>query len=254
MSAEILLVDLGSVFWPVWMASKSQFDAYVHTIDTVAARAENYEHTIICADSPRNWRHDLTAEMDREKHYKANRPPKPPEANIALNDCKERLVRFGYPVVECDNCEADDVIATLVVQGSNTSAHVLSDDKDLYQLLRHNVSLLTRSGVMTPETCERKFGVTPGQMGDLLALCGDTTDNITGCPGVGFGKGALLLQEFGTIAGIIGAGQVAVGRIKGVGPKIVAALFEWDPALAMQLVRLRTDCPIDLASIIRSAA
>lgn len=250
----LVLVDMGSLFWPSWMATKSQWSAFSRTVDTVEAYGDDYPHVIVCCDAPRNWRHARTADLEKEKRYKANREKKDPEALIALRDAEDRLRKLGFPVVSCDNYEADDVIASLVEQAFLLEVLVVSEDKDLYQLIAENVTQITKRGRITPAACERKFGVGPEQIRDLLAICGDSSDNIEGCPGIGLGKAATLLSEFGSIEGIREAGEVNVGRVKGVGAKLVKSFFSWDPCLAVELVSLRTDCPVSLEELTRNEA
>lgn len=254
MMDAILLVDMGSIFWPHWMATKSQVHAFYSTIERIERCARDYECVIVCVDSPRNWRHDLTESLPKEAQYKANRPRQPEEATLALRDTQGRLRKLGYHVVGVDNYEADDVIATLCDQAFLDPVHILSEDKDLFQLLGPTVTQLTRGGEITPAGCIRKFGVPPAQVRDLLALWGDSSDNVTGCPGVGQGKASDLLAQFGSIERIKVATEAELRAVKGVGPKIVASLQEWSPTLAIELVSLKRDVPINLEELRRKEA
>lgn len=251
MSAPILLVDLGSIYWANWMSQRSQVYAFSETLDRIEWLSNGYTETIICADSPRNWRHELTEHLEADKRYKSNRPPKPKEAIIALEDVKRRLGELGYPVAYVENYEADDLIATLAYQAFLDPVRILSEDKDLYQLLGPTTHQLTRSGVITPAGCERKFGVPPRQVRDLLAIWGDASDCVAGCYGVGQGKAADLLRAFGSIEGIKMAEHEELNAIRGIGPKIINSIYEWDPTLAVQLVSLKQDAPVSLDELRR---
>lgn len=251
MMDAILLVDMGSIFWPHWMATKSQVHAFYSTIERIERCARDYECVIVCVDSPRNWRHDLTESLPKEAQYKANRPRQPEEATLALRDTQGRLRKLGYHVVGVDNYEADDVIATLCDQAFLDPVHILSEDKDLFQLLGPTVTQLTKGGEITPAGCERKFGLPPRLIRDLLAIWGDASDGVAGCYGVGQGKAVDLLKAFGSIEGIKAASVEQLRAIRGIGPKVAESIREWDPTLAVQLVSLKRDVPINLEQLRR---
>lgn len=243
---DILLYDLGSVYWAGWFATQSQFAAYTRVIDSLDRYAEDYPLIIVCADSPTNWRNSLTTHLDKEKQYKANRPKKAPEAVTVLRDLVDFLPGIGYPVAICDGYEADDLIATLAKQAKDRYVAIKSEDKDLYQLIDANTVQLTRAGVMTPDTCLRKFGVYPGKMRDWLAIVGDASDNVEGCPKVGPAKAVLLLDRFGSIDGIVKATVDELRELKGIGDTLAANIQWWDPTLARDLVSLKFDAPVSL--------
>lgn len=247
---ELLLIDLGSMFWRRWFTSRSQVTTLVEVVNRIEFLASQYEYLVVCADSPSNWRYELTDHLERESQYKANRPRKDPEAVLTLTDTEERLAELGYPVARCDGYEADDVIATLVKQ-SDCQTYIHSDDKDLFQLISPRVTQLTHGGEMDPDACVRKFGVPPRQMRELIAITGDGSDNISGCPRVGPGKAALLLRAFGSVEGIKAADVADLLDLPGIGPAVASSIEDWDPKLAMELVRLADDCPVNLQELVR---
>lgn len=247
---SLLLIDIGSVYWAGWYATRSQTGAYELAVDAIERACSEHWRAIVCCDSPRNWRHDLTGHMAPEVQYKANREKKPPEATEALADVQQRVAAWGVPVVLCDGYEADDVIATLVDQALAHEVRILSEDKDLYQLIDDHCFVLTKNGVRDAEGCVRKFGVRPDQMRDLLTLTGDSSDNIQGCPGIGVGKAAALLNRFGTLDAIKSASPKELGAVRGVGKQLATNLLEWDHTLARALVSLATDAPVQLETLI----
>lgn len=247
---DLLLVDLGSLFWRKWFATRSQIDTMRDVIDRIDFLALDFPSVIVCADSPKNWRHEVTAHLERSAQYKANRPRKEPEAVLSLVAVQERLTALGYPVIERDGYEADDVIATLARQANGRCVHVLSEDKDLFQLIGPCATQITRGGHMTRDECMRKFGIHPGQMHDWLALVGDLSDNVPGCPGVGPGKGAALLAEFGSIAGIQAATDDELLALRGIGPTIVGNLRAWDPEMALKLTSLSEVPGVNISEIL----
>ena len=150
----------------------------------------------------KNFRHTIYPD------YKANRPPMPMELREQLSPLKEICNAMGMPVIEVPGVEADDVIATLAIEGSNKGMSVVisSLDKDLMQLVKDpmvkmmntmNKQIYNEAGV------EKKFGVKPDQIIDYLALVGDSSDNIPGVSKVGPKTAAKWLNEFNNIEGIV---------------------------------------------------
>ena len=150
----------------------------------------------------KNFRHTIYPD------YKANRPPMPMELREQLSPLKEICNAMGMPVIEVPGVEADDVIATLAIEGSNKGMPVVisSLDKDLMQLVKDpmvemmntmNKQIYNEAGV------EKKFGVKPDQIIDYLALVGDSSDNIPGVSKVGPKTAVKWLNEFNSIEGIV---------------------------------------------------
>ena len=121
--------------------------------------------------------------------YKANRPPMPPELRSQINIINELIDALGLPILCISGVEADDVIGTLAVRAANAEMDVviISGDKDLAQLVDEKITLVDtmKDLTYTKLEVEKKFGVSPNQIVDYLALVGDTSDNIPGIPGVG---------------------------------------------------------------------
>ena len=150
----------------------------------------------------KNFRHDIY------KDYKANRPPMPDDLREQLSPLKEICNAMGMPVIEISGVEADDVIATLAVEGSKKGIPMIisSLDKDLMQLVEDPLVKMMNTmnnQIYDVAGVEKKFGVYPKQIIDYLALVGDTSDNIPGVPKVGAKTAAKWLTEFKTLDGII---------------------------------------------------
>ncbi len=150
----------------------------------------------------KNFRHDIY------KDYKANRPPMPEDLREQLSPLKEICNAMGMPVIEIPKVEADDVIATLAVVGSQQGMPIVisSLDKDLMQLVEDPLVKMMNTmnnQVYDVAGVEEKFGVHPNQIIDYLALVGDTSDNIPGVPKVGPKTAVKWLAEFKTLEGII---------------------------------------------------
>ena len=151
------------------------------------------------------------------KEYKANRPPMPDDLRDQLVPLKEICKAIGFPLIEISGVEADDVIATLVKKSKekNYKAVVSSLDKDLMQLVEdpHTTIMNTMTHqIFTEEKVFDKFGVQPNQIRDMLALVGDTSDNIPGVPKVGQKTAAKWLNQYKNLDGI----KANAESIKGV--------------------------------------
>ena len=177
--------------------------------------------------------------------YKAHRDPAPEDFHPQVERCLEALRLMGIPVLAIEGVEADDVIATLVrrMRRSQPSERIrmLSRDKDLAQLVDEQVTLFDpqKGGDLGLEQLFDSKGVRPEQVIDLLALMGDTADNVPGVPGVGPKTAAALLAEYGTIEGI----YENIARIKGKRGETLAASREL-VALSRRLVTLKDDCAL----------
>jgi len=139
--------------------------------------------------------------------YKANRKPCPPDLIPQFDFIKDACDAYGIVQVEANGYEADDVIATLAnkaaleKEDSGKHVYIYSGDKDLYQLASNEITIIDPMTMehVTPDKVEEKWGVTPNQLGDVLALAGDTADNIPGVRGIGKKIAVDLIQQFGTL-------------------------------------------------------
>lgn len=238
----ITLYDLSAEFWRNALGGKDPMGGYERTMD----RLRDFTgRIIVCCDSPRSVRREKAAS------YKSNRPPKPPEAIDALRAVEQRIADNGTPVALVDGWEADDVIATLCAQAWPEQVNVTGAEKDYYALLAHeHVTLFGPKGRVEAADCERKFGVQPHQMTDWLALAGDASDGVPGCPGVGMGRATDLLVRFGDIKTIKAASRVELESVRGIGKNTVFAIQEWDPTESLDMVTLRSDLPLSLVELL----
>jgi len=237
--APILLVDLSALFYRYWHSTKSGPQAYEFTIDHLTELIAKYPRMVICCEGKRPIRFQWFPE------YKANREEKPEGVKESLRQIITELQDTpGVPVISIDHCEADDVIATLATQATEP-VHILSRDKDLYALLSPLVTMVIDDKLVGPVECLEKFGVWPEQIRDYLAIVGDTSDNVPGCPGLGAKGAAALLQRFDTLD----AARAAADEELGLKPKQLEKFRAWDPSLAVKLVTLITDAPINLTNL-----
>lgn len=218
---------------------------FCNTLDDVL-RTEEPGYMAVCFDPPhgRTFRHDAYPE------YKAQREKQPEDITLSLPYIRAILDACHIPMIEMENYEADDVIGTLAQQASKQGymTYMMTLDKDYGQLVRDNVLMyrpaLKGQGfeVRGPkEICER-YGIDdPAQVIDLLALEGDTSDNVPGCPGVGEKTAAKLIRQWGSVENLI----AHAGDLKGAMRTKIA-----DNAKQIEfskfLVTIKTDVPLDV--------
>lgn len=139
--------------------------------------------------------------------YKAHRPPPPPELVPQFPLIREATRAFGLPALELDGFEADDLIATYAraAQQAGRNAIIISSDKDLMQLISPGIRMMDplKSKEIGLAEVADKFGVTPDKVGDVLALMGDSSDNIPGAPGIGPKTAAELITTYGDLESVL---------------------------------------------------
>src|SRR6059058_2604420 len=143
--------------------------------------------------------------------YKEGRRPMPDLLREQFPHFRPIVEAFGYRNLEFEGWEADDVIATLATRADEAGLKtaVVSTDRDAFQLVSDNVSLImTPRGVSdvhvyTPERVEARYGIRPDQIPDFIGLKGDTSDNIPGIPGIGDKTAGQLIAQYGSLEGVI---------------------------------------------------
>ncbi len=179
--------------------------------------------------------------------YKATRPPAPDDLRSQIQRCEQIINGYHAAIYKQVGVEADDLIATLVrrARGLGLKVVILAADKDLMQLVGDDVILwdTMRDRVIGPPEVEERFGVRVDQLQDLLALMGDTSDNIPGVPSVGPKTAMELLKSYGTLQGIYdNLGQITKkGLLKNLTEHREQAF------LSQRLVALKSDCDIEVS-------
>lgn len=180
--------------------------------------------------------------------YKANRPPAPDDLIPQFPMIRDATKAFSLPMIEEENVEADDMIAsyTKAALAEGWKVTIVSSDKDLMQLIEPSddsrVDMLDtmKNTRMNRATVEEKFGVGPEKLGDVLGLMGDTSDNIPGVPGIGPKTASKLINEYGDIESVL---EAAPEMKKS---KMQERLIENTELarLSRILVTLKDDCPL----------
>ena len=181
--------------------------------------------------------------------YKAGRKTPPQDFFDQIPILHELLDAFSWPLYECDDYEADDIMGTLAKKAEKEGIEtcLISSDLDMLQLvspLTHMYAMkkgLANIELYNPETFEAKYGISVEQFLDLKALKGDTSDNIPGVPGVGEKTATTLLQEYTTLDAV----YENIDEIKpSVQKKLVAGK---DSAyMSKQVAELMCDAPVEL--------
>jgi len=211
-----------------------------------ALRYHEPTHAVVVFDGGGNtWRHQAFA------NYKANHKPMRESLASALPDFKKAFDSEGVATLERPETEADDVIATLAVKMMEVGrATILSTDKGYLQLLPRGVGLRDhfRNLDLGAHYVRDRFGVSPTQFVELLALAGDSSSSIPGVPGIGIKTAATLLGDGKTLHNVLeAAAEHGEGTTRDPGdpltPRIAEKLVEHaeDAVLAHKLVTLRTD-------------
>ena len=224
---------------------------FVNTLEDLL-RKENPEYIAVAFDpAGKTFRHEAYPE------YKAQREATPEDIRRSVPIIKDIIRAYRIPIVEVPGFEADDVVGTLARLSAEAGLDVrmLTPDKDYAQLVTDNIKMC-RPGhgaqgmeVLGPAEVCQKYGINaPLQVIDLLALMGDTADNIPGCPGVGEKTAVKLMGEFGSVEEMLAHSD----RLKGALRKKVEENAE-KIRFSKFLTTIRTDVPLtfDLASMRR---
>ncbi len=193
------------------------------------------------------FRDDMYAE------YKANRPSMPDDMRVQIEPLHASVIALGFPLLCVEGVEADDVIGTLARSSAAADRPVVisTGDKDMAQLVDGHITLVnTMTGsTMDIEGVKEKFGVSPEQIIDYLALMGDSSDNIPGVPGIGPKTASGLLVGVG--GGLVDLYEKLdiVPTLPIRGAKNLPAKLEEHREMAFlsyQLATIKVDVPLDI--------
>ncbi|MBL9107328.1 MAG: DNA polymerase I [Myxococcales bacterium] len=177
--------------------------------------------------------------------YKAQRPSMPSELGQQLATIDRVVTANRFPLIRRPGYEADDIIATLARRGAEAGLEVIivAGDKDLAQMVGERVRMLDtmRDVTYDVDLVRKKWGVPPARIPDLLAIMGDSVDNIPGVPGIGEKGAAGLIEKYGSLDGIL----ANLGELKG---KQKATLEEHREKVVLyrELATVDTDARLDI--------
>jgi len=208
-------------------------------------REEKPEHLVVVIDVASD-EETFRSELDPE--YKTNREAAPDDFGDQVDKCLDVLEALDIPVLGEPVVEADDVIASLVkrmrIEQPDFSIRIISRDKDLSQLIDDHVELFDahKEQTVVPDDVFKTpgMGIPPSMVADILAMMGDTSDNIKGVPGIGPKTAAKLIMEYGSIDGV----YEHIDQIKGKRKDNLLASRDI-LKLSRQLVSLKDDVAFD---------
>src|SRR5439155_7399686 len=189
-----------------------------------------------------------THRHDRYADYKATRKPMPDDLLGLIPAIEDMAQALGLPVLEIPGVEADDVMATLARRGEEHGLEValVTSDKDLVQLVNDRVKLLSPVGRGEDYTwvdraaVQEKWRVEPEKTRDVLALMGDSVDNIPGVPGIGPKTASELIREFGSLEAL----YANLDRVERASLREKLAAHREAAFLSRELATVKTDCEL----------
>src|SRR4029079_18826870 len=219
---------------------------YVYTtmlckLAVAVSRADGPTHMAVILDAS-----ESTFRNQMYDQYKAHRPPPPEDLVPQFPLIRTATRAFSIPCIEEDGLEADDIIACYVTaaQKAGWKGTIVSSDKDLMQLIDEDAGIdmldtMNDRRIGRNEVLE-KFGVPPEKVGDVLALMGDSVDNVPGVPGIGPKTASQLIQTYGDLETVLGSTDQITK------PKLKQSLIEHAGAarLSRKLVELVCDAKL----------
>jgi DNA polymerase-1 len=201
-------------------------------------REHSPDYLAVAWDGPeRTVRHDTYSE------YKANRVPMAPDLASQIGDIRRALDAYRIPILELTGYEADDVLGTLSAKAAAQGFDVVivTADKDMLQLVKPGIRVFHtgREKFLDEAGVQEFFGVPPRQVADVLALMGDSVDNVPGVPGVGQVTAKKWITAYGSLEALL----AKAGEVPG---KVGESLRQHREAaiLSRSLVEIPTDLPI----------
>jgi len=205
------------------------------------SKADGPTHMAVILDKS-----ESTFRNEMYDQYKAHRPPPPEDLVPQFPLIRVATRAFSIPCIEEEGLEADDIIACYVTAATKAGWRVtiVSSDKDLMQLIDEDAGVdmldTMNDRRIGREQVLEKFGVPPEKVGDVLALMGDSVDNVPGVPGIGPKTASQLIQAFGDLETVL-ASTHEISK-----PKLKQNLIDYadDARLSRELVRLVCDAPL----------
>ena len=180
------------------------------------------------------------------KDYKATRPPMPEDMAVQMPYIRDVVAGLSVKVLEEEGYEADDIIGTIAVLARNQALNVIivSGDKDFRQIVSENTLMWDpmNDKQVDYDTIKRDYGIEPEQIIEVMALSGDSVDNIPGIPGVGEKTALDLIQQFHSLENLI----ENTGKVTKASVKNKLEQFKDQALLSKELVTINNAVPIDI--------
>ncbi len=217
---------------------------FVNTLEDVINKEQPTHLGVAFDPSGPTFRHEAYPS------YKAQREETPEAIRTAIPYIKQIIEAYHIPILQVAGYEADDVIGTasVVFNDGETDIFMMTPDKDYAQLVRPHVKMYRPSSggkgteILGPKQVMEKYGINEClQMIDLLALMGDSSDNIPGCRGVGEKTASKLIQQFGSVENLLANTHKLKGTLK---EKVEASREQI--ILSKWLATIKTDVPLSI--------
>jgi DNA polymerase-1 len=178
--------------------------------------------------------------------YKATRRATPDDLLPQIPFIKDVIRGFSIPVLEKQGLEADDIIGTLArkYEGKGMKTVIVSGDKDMMQLISDDIMMIDTMKDVTydVEAVKKRFGVGPEKVAEILGLAGDQSDNIPGIPGIGPKNAHRLIEEFGSVEGVL----ANVDKVRNPKTRESIREFAEQARMSRELATIRTNAEFDI--------
>lgn len=189
-----------------------------------------------------------TFRTEKFKEYKINRPSMPDDLSSQIPIIKDLVSAYNFKAFEKEGFEADDVIATIaekLSRNDDLEVYVVSADKDILQLLDKNIKIYNPykdDVIFDQKKLNEVMGITPDKIVDMMALMGDSVDNIPGIPGIGEKTALKLIKQFGSVEGLI----ENIDKLDSDILKESIMKFKEQARLSRDLARLEKNVPLEI--------
>jgi DNA polymerase I len=178
--------------------------------------------------------------------YKATRRATPDDLILQIPCIKDIIRGFSIPVLEMQGLEADDIIGTLARKyaDENIKTVIVSGDKDMMQLVSDKVTMIDtmKDKSYDVEAVKERFGVAPEKVIEILGLTGDQSDNIPGVPGIGPKTAQRLIEEFGSVEGVL----QNIDKVRNPKTRESLRSFADQARMSHDLAKIKTDADLDV--------
>jgi DNA polymerase I len=178
--------------------------------------------------------------------YKATRRPTPDDLIVQIPYIKDVIRGFSIPVLEKQGLEADDIIGTLAKKyaGKGIKTVIVSGDKDMMQLISDKIMMIDtmKDKTYDVEAVKERFGVNPENVTEILGLSGDQSDNIPGVPGIGPKIAQRLIEEFGSVEGVL----QNIDKVRNPKTRESLRQFADQARMSRALASIKTDADYDI--------
>ncbi len=205
-------------------------------------REKRPDYFVVVFDAP-----GPTKRHETYEEYKAHRPGMPDELSSQIPFIKEIINAFRIQTIEKAGYEADDILGTLAKEAETEGidVYIVTSDKDLFQVVSPRIRLYDsmKDKITEEKDVIERFGVKPSRFPEIIALTGDTSDNIPGAPGIGEKTAVKLLKEFGSLEALL----ENYTRIKNAKVKESVSENMENIKLSKTLATIHIDLPLDIS-------